>query len=303
MRQAADQALPPIPIAGDPDESAPPPSRWRDLTGQLLASKVTIAGLGTIAVLLLTAAIAPLVSPYDPLEQSILSASQGPSWEHWLGTDNLGRDVLSRVLYGGRVSLMLGIVAPLLAGVAGSLVGTVAGYFGGRIDRVIAQITDLFMSFPTLLLGIMIAAALGPGFINVILAISVALFPRFVRLARASAMSVRAEPYVEASIAIGQTHPRIIWRHVLPNISGPLVVMGTLWVATAIRLEATLSFLGLGTQPPSPSWGNMVRDGMQSLLGSPSPTISAGLAITLSVLAFNMVGDAIRDALDPETQL
>jgi peptide/nickel transport system permease protein len=290
-------------MAGDPDESAPAPSRWRDLTAELLASKVTVAGLGTIAVLLLIAAIAPLVSPYDPVEQSILSASQGPSWEHWLGTDNLGRDVFSRVLYGARVSLTLGILAPLLAGVAGSLVGTVAGYFGGRVDRVIVQTADLFMSFPTLLLGIMIAAALGPGFVNVILAISVALFPRFVRLARASAMSVRAEPYVEASIAIGQTHPRIIWRHVLPNISGPMVVMGTLWVATAIRLEATLSFLGLGTQPPSPSWGNMVRDGMQSLLGSPLPTISAGLAITLSVLAFNMVGDAIRDALDPETQV
>ncbi len=289
--------------AEDLEDLASPPSPWRDLGGQLFASKVTVVGLATIGVLLVIAAMAPLISPYDPIEQSILSASEGPSAEHWLGTDNLGRDILSRVLYGARVSLTLGIVAPVLAGVAGCLVGTAGGYFGGRVDRMIAQITDLFMSFPVLLLGVMIAAALGPGFANVILAISVALFPRFVRLARASAMSVRSEPYVEASIAIGLTHRRIIWRHVLPNISGPLVVMGTLWIATAIRLEATLSFLGLGAQPPSPSWGNIVRDGMQSLLGSPWPAISAGLAITLSVLAFNMVGDAIRDALDPETQI
>lgn len=272
------------------------------LARQLLGNRVTATGLGLITLFLLIALLAPLIAPYDPLDQDVFNANGGPAADHWLGTDQYGRDVLSRVIYGTRVSLLLGIIAPLIAGVLGTAVGTASGYFGGLLDRFIVRVTDMFMSFPTVLLGILIAAALGPGFTNVIIAISVALFPRFVRLARASTMSVRTEPYVEASIAAGLRHHVIMARHIVPNISGPIIVMSTLWVATAIRLEATLSFLGLGTQPPSPSWGNMVRDGMDNLLGSPYPTIFAGLAITLSVFAFNMVGDAIRDALDPEIQ-
>jgi peptide/nickel transport system permease protein len=270
------------------------------LLTRLVGSRVTAVGLALIGALVVVALAAPLVAPYDPLEQDVFNASRDPTAGHWFGTDQFGRDVLSRVIYGTRISLLLGITAPLLAGLAGTAAGTLAGYFGRWLDRVVARVTDLFMSFPTLLLGVMIAAALGPGYRNVIIAISVALFPRFVRLARASTLSVRAEPYVEASVAAGQGALAIVARHVLPNILGPLVVMATLWIATAIRLEASLSFLGLGTQPPSPSWGNMVRDGMNNLLGSPWPTVFAGLAITVSVLAFNMVGDALRDALDPE---
>lgn len=283
-------------------DEEPIAERRPPLIKQLLSNRVTATGIGFIVFFLIIAALAPLIAPYDPLDQDIFNANAEPSAGHWLGTDQYGRDTLSRVIFGTRVSLLLGIIAPLLAGVIGTLLGTAAGYFRGGFDRLVQRITDLFMSFPTLLLGILIAAALGPGFTNVIVAISIALLPRFVRLARASTMSVRNEPYIEASVAAGQRHGVIILRHVLPNISGPIVVMSTLWVATAIRLEATLSFLGLGTQPPSPSWGNMVRDGMDNLLGSPYPTIFAGLAITVSVLAFNMVGDAVRDALDPETQ-
>lgn len=274
------------------------PSLWR----QLISNRVTATGLALIAFFLLIAALAPVIAPYDPLDQDVFNSNSAPSAEHWLGTDQYGRDVLARILHGTRISLTLGILAPVIAGAVGTVVGVIAGYFGGWVDRLVQRITDLFMSFPTLLLGILVAATLGPGFTNVVVAISFALFPRFVRLARASTMGVRNEPYVEASIAAGQRHWAIMARHILPNISGPIVVMSTLWIATAIRLEATLSFLSLGAQPPAPSWGNMVRDGMDNLLGSPYPTVFAGLAITLSVLAFNMVGDAIRDALDPETQ-
>ena len=291
-------------IASASVEMAESRSRWLIFGEQLMKSKVTVAGLAMILFFLLIGLLAPWISPYDHLEQDVFNSNLPPfSGGHIFGTDQFGRDVLSRIIFGTRVSLLLGIASPVLAGLTGTLTGAIAGYFGGWLDRVIMRITDMLMSFPTVLMGVMVAAALGPGFRNVVLAISVALFPRFVRLARASSLSVRGEPYIEASVAAGQSRLVILVKHVLPNISGPIVVMSTLWVATAIRLEATLSFLGLGTQPPSPSWGNMIREGMNNLLGSPWPTVIAGLCIMLAVLAFNMVGDAIRDALDPETQI
>ena len=177
-----------------------------------------------------------------------------------------------------------------------------AGYFGGWTDRLLSRFSDLLMSFPSLLLGVMIAAALGPGFRTAIVAIAIALFPRFVRLARAATQVVRREPFIDASIASGRGPFGIMARHVLPNIAGPLIVALSLWIATAIRLEAALSFLGLGTQPPAPSWGNMIREGMGDLVGDPWPAAFAGAAITVAVLAFNMVGDALRDLLDPELE-
>jgi peptide/nickel transport system permease protein len=275
--------------------------RWRALR-RFTASKVTLAGVALLAALLIVTALAPAIAPYDPAVQDIASANEAPSASHVLGTDQFGRDVFSRILWGTRISLAVGLFGAISAGIAGSVVGSMAGYVGGRLDRVVMRVSDLIMSFPTLLLGVMIAAALGPGVANVVLAISIALFPRFVRLARASSLSVRTETYVEAAAAIGQSHAAIVRRHILPNIAGALVVASTLWIGTAIRLEASLSFLGLGTQPPAPSWGNMIRDGMNALLGSPWPTVFAGLAIIVSILAFNMVGDALRDALDPEIQ-
>lgn len=263
---------------------------------------MTLTGVALLIALLIVTALAPAIAPYDPVVQDIVSANEAPSASHVLGTDQFGRDVFSRILWGTRISLAVGLFGAISAGIAGSLVGSMAGYVGGRLDRVAMRVSDLVMSFPTLLLGVMIAAALGPGVANVVLAISIALFPRFVRLARASSLSVRTETYVEAAAAIGQSHAAIVRRHILPNIAGTLVVASTLWIGTAIRLEASLSFLGLGTQPPAPSWGNMIRDGMNALLGSPWPTVFAGLAIIVSILAFNMVGDALRDALDPEIQ-
>lgn len=263
-------------------------------------NKVTAAGVGLSVVLIALAVISPWIVPHDPLEQSFLDAGQGPSAAYWFGTDSFGRDVFSRVLLGGRVSLAIGIFAPALSATFGVWVGMVAGYFGGWTDRLLSRLSDLLMSFPSLLLGVMVAAALGPSFQSAVIAIAVALFPRFVRLARSATQVVRREPFIDASIAAGRGPLSIMLRHVLPNIAGPLVVALSLWIATAIRLEAALSFLGLGAQPPTPSWGNMIRDGMNDLVGDPWPAAFAGAAITLAVLAFNMVGDALRDMLDPE---
>jgi peptide/nickel transport system permease protein len=275
-------------------------TRRSTVLAYVAGNRIASIGALLVCVLALVAVTGPWIVPQDPLEQSFLTASQGPSAEHWLGTDSFGRDVLSRVLLGTRASLSIGVTAPALAALFGTWAGMLAGYFGGWTDRLLSRFSDLLMSFPSLLLGVMIAAALGPGFRTAIVAIAIALFPRFVRLARSATQVVRREPFIDASIASGRGPLAVMARHVLPNIAGPLVVALSLWIATAIRLEAALSFLGLGTQPPAPSWGNMIREGMGDLVGDPWPAAFAGAAITLAVLAFNMVGDALRDMLDPE---
>ena len=274
--------------------------RRSPIVAYLAGNKLTAAGGSLCILLILLAVVSPWVVPYDPLEQSFMTANQGPSAVHWFGTDAFGRDVFSRVLVGGQVSLSIGICAPILSALFGVWVGMIAGYMGGWTDRLLSRFSDLLMSFPSLLLGVMVAAALGPSFQSAVIAIAVALFPRFVRLSRSATQVLRREPFIDASIAAGRGTLSIMLRHVLPNISGPLVVALSLWIATAIRLEAALSFLGLGAQPPAPSWGNMIRDGMSDLVGDPWPAAFAGAAITLAVLAFNMVGDALRDILDPE---
>lgn len=268
----------------------------------LAVNKLTLAGALIVGFLVILAIVAPWIVPQDPLEQSFLSASQGPSGAHWFGTDSFGRDVFSRVILGTRASLAVGISGPLIAALAGTWCGMLAGWFGGWTDRLLSRFSDLLMSFPTLLLGVMIAAALGPGFRTTIIAIAVALFPRFVRLARSATQVVRREPFIDASIAAGRGPAAVMLHHVAPNIAGSLIVALSLWVATAIRLEAALSFLGLGTQPPAPSWGNMIRDGMSDLVGDPWPAAFGGVAITIAVLGFNMLGDALRDMLDPELE-
>jgi peptide/nickel transport system permease protein len=224
-----------------------------------------------------------------------------PSSQNWLGTDQFGRDVLSRIIYGSRNSLLFGLISPLAAAITGTTIGVVAGYFGGIVDRVISRVVDLLLAFPELLLAIMIASVLGGGFWNVIIVITIAFVPGFARVARAQTLSVKQEPYVEAAISMGVSTPFIIFRHIIPNIMAPIVVLMMLWVASAIRLEASLSFLGIGTQPPNPSWGNIIRDGLNNIFGSSWPIIGAGAAITLVVLSLNLIGDAVRDAIDPST--
>lgn len=280
--------------------AAADPQRGRARRVPLTANRVTVFCLGVIAALALVAVFAPDIAPYDPVAQSLSSANLDPSPAHWLGTDQFGRDILSRIIFGTRASLLLGLVSPAVAAVCGSLLGVAAGYFGGLTDRLIGRVTDLLLAFPALLIGIMVAGALGPGFWELVAALAVSFAPRFARIARSSTQSIRAETFVEAAVATGVGPLRIVSRHILPNIAGPIVVVLTLWVATAIRLEATLSFLGLGTQAPKPSWGNIIRDGLDNLFGSPWPIVSAGAAITVTALAFSLIGDAVRDALDPE---
>ncbi len=276
--------------------------RLADAFRHILYGRISTSfALVVVVVFIFVAAFAPWLAPYDPLAQSILAINQNPSAAHWLGTDQFGRDVLSRMIYGSRNSLIFGFISPVLAAIFGTLLGVTAGYFGGIADRVISRLIDLLLAFPELLLAIIIAAVLGGGFWNIIAVITVAFIPGFARVARASTLAVKQEPYVEAAVAVGVRTPTIIFRHIIPNIAAPIVVLMTLWVASAIRLEASLSFLGIGTQPPNPSWGNIIRDGLNNLFGSPWPIIGAGIAITLVVLSFNLIGDAVRDVLDPET--
>lgn len=261
---------------------------------------VTLVAACVILIFIGVAIFAPLIAPYDPLAQSYLRINTYPSAENWLGTDQFGRDVLTRLIYGSRNSLMFGITAPFLAAIIGTTLGVTAGYFGGLVDRLVTRLIDLLLAFPELLLAIIIAAALGGGFWNIIVVLTIAFVPGFARVARASTLAVKQEPYVEAAISVGVRTPIIIVRHIVPNIAAPIVVLMTLWVASAIRLEAALSFLGIGTRPPHPSWGNIIRDGLNNIFGSPWPIIGAGLAITMVVLSFNLIGDAVRDVLDPE---
>ena len=285
------------------DIAGPVPAGPRrfDTLRTIFKRPATVIAAIVILIFMMVAALAPMLSPYDPLAQSLLKINRLPSWENWLGTDQFGRDVMSRMIYGSRNSMLFGLISPFLAAILGTILGVVAGYFGGVVDRVISRLIDLLLSVPELLLAILIAAVLGGGFWNIIAVITVAFIPGFARVARAQTLSIKQEPYVEAAIAVGVRTPVIIFRHIVPNILAPIIALMTLWVASAIRIEASLSFLGIGTQAPNPSWGNIIRDGLNSLFGSPWPIIGAGAAITIVVLAFNLVGDAVRDALDPST--
>lgn len=300
MTTETDPSKGPLGFAEVLEPVAPPVSTFTTLRQVIFDRPATIAGLVVVILFILVAIFAPLIAPYDPLTQSILQVNKRPSAEHLLGTDGFGRDVVSRLVYGSRNSLIFGFVSPVLAAIFGTILGVTAGYFGGVVDRVISRVIDLLLAFPELLLAILIAAVLGGGFWNIVAVLTVAFTPGFARVARASTLSVKQEPYIEAAIAVGVRTPMLIIRHVIPNIAAPVVVLVTLWIASAIRLEASLSFLGIGTQPPNPSWGNIIRDGLNNLFGSPWPIIGAGLLITLVVLSFNLIGDALRDVLDPE---
>lgn len=279
---------------------APEPGFWDPVRHVLLDRWSTRIAFLVVILFILAAAFAPWLAPYGPLTQSIISINKLPSWDHWLGTDQFGRDVLSRMIHGSRNSLIFGLLAPIFAAFFGTVMGVTAGYFGGWADRVISRLVDLLMAFPELLLAILIAAALGGSFWNIIVVLTVAFTPGFARVARASTLAVKQEPYVEAAIAAGVRTPLIIFRHIVPNIMAPIVVLMTLWSASSIRIEATLSFLGIGTQPPNPSWGNIIRDGLTNMFATQWPIVAGGMAITIVVLAISIIGDSVRDVLDPE---
>jgi len=279
-----------------PAETSTRRYRWRRLRRRLAQDPTATAGVLLFLVLVTLSIFAPMVTPYPPTDQSP-SRLAGPSAEHWLGTDNFGRDVLSRIVFGSRISLVTSLASIAVAGFLGSLVGLWAAELGGRFDRLVSRLADGVLAFPSVLIGTLVLVIFGPGTGNVVIALSIAFFPRFVRLARGDALAVRDAPFIEAARALGTSRVRIVMRHILPNVLSPIATMATLWAAAAIRIEATLSFLGLGAQPPTPSWGLMLRDGMDAILFAPGLAIFPGLAVFLTVLSLNMIGDGVRDAL------
>jgi len=269
---------------------------------RLLRRKGAVFGLLVIALLVVLAVLAPVISPYDPTVQTWSAVRKAPSVLHWFGTDDVGRDVLARVLYGARASLMAGAISVAIALLVGIPVGLIAGYAGGFVDALFGRITDAMLACPFLILAIALAAFLGPSLTNAMIAIGITTTPIFIRLTRAQVMAVKVEDYVEAARSIGNPHWRIALVHILPNILPALLVQATLSIAAAIIAEASLSFLGLGQQPPAPSWGSMLNAAQRFLVNAPWMAVWPGLAIFLTVLSFNLVGDGLRDALDPRTR-
>ncbi len=271
----------------------------RRLWKTFLRNRAAVFGLLLAVLVTVLSVAAPLLTSYDPLIQDARSRLQAPSETHLLGRDPFGRDVFSRVLYAGRISLLVGVCSVLLGGVIGSALGLVAGYTGGRVENLIMRFVDILMAFPSLLLGLMVLAVLGNGLFKMILAIGIMLSPAFARVLHGAALSLKKREFVEGARSVGAGPIRIVALHILPNVMGEVVVLGSLWTASAIRTEANLSFIGLGVSPPTPTWGNMIREGTPHLLNAPWLSIFPGIAILLAVLGFNLLGDGLRDVLDP----
>jgi peptide/nickel transport system permease protein len=293
-----DAALATVPLAAAETLESPARRAWR----RLIRRKGAVLGLAVITMFALMAAFAALIVPYDPIATSWSLVRKAPSAQHWFGTDELGRDVLARVVFGARASLLAGVISVGIALTIGVPLGLLAGYRGGFIDALISRITDAMLACPFLILAIALAAFLGPSLGNAMIAIGISATPIFIRLTRGQVLSVKVEDYIEAARAMGNPRWRIALVHILPNILPALLVQATLSIAAAIIAEAALSFLGLGQQPPAPSWGSMLNASQRFLTSAPWMAIWPGLAIFLVVLSFNLVGDGLRDALDPKAR-
>ncbi len=277
-------------------------SEWRRGLRTLTRNRLAIAGLVMSVLIVLVAIFARFIAPYDPIANNARAALQRPSAYYYFGTDRFGRDIFSRVIFASRVSLLVALTSTALAACFGVALGLLGGYFGGWVDAVTGRIMDILFSFPALLLAIAIAAMLGPSVRNSVIAIAVVYAPLFGRVVRGSTLAERHKEYIEAARVLGTPTYRIILRHVLPNVLSPLIVQATITFSAAILTEAYLSFLGLGTQPPQPSWGTMLQDGRNFLQNAPWISIFPGIAIMLAVLSFNILGDGIRDVLDPRAR-
>lgn len=263
-------------------------------------NKTSWVGLFLLFLLLLVALLAPILAPYNPVEQNIIQRLQPPSSQYLLGTDYYGRDVLSRIIWGCRVSFAIGSISVVIAMFFGTIFGSFAGYKGGYIDNFIMGTMDVLMSIPILLMGLLIVAILGPSKMNLIIALALTMIPRFARIARAPTIAAKNKVYVEACRAMGFSDMRILVVHIFPNILGDLMVMGSMWMATAVRTEAALSFIGLGVNPPTATLGGMIREGFKDILSAPWASLYPGLVILLIVFSANLLGDGLRDALDPK---
>jgi len=273
--------------------------RTREAWRVLSRNPLSLVGLPIAVFMIVVAILAPVISPYPYEEMDLANRTQGPSRAHLLGTDRFGRDILSRMIWGARASLSVGAAGIGIAMTVGTAIGMLSGFFGGWLDEAVMRVMDIILSFPYIVLAVALIAMVGPSLRNVIVVIAITRTPRFARLARASALALKEVEFVTAARAIGQTNWGIIYRHILANSLTPIVVMGSLTTATAILTEASLSFLGLGIQPPMPSWGNMIADGRGFLMDAPWIATFPGLAISLTILGFNLFGDGLRDILDP----
>lgn len=279
-----------------------PESRFRAMWDTFKKNKAALFGLLVIIFLVIIAIIGPFITPYEPNKQIMADANQTPSAAHWFGTDNLGRDIFSRIIVGTRVSLFVGIAAVAFSLIIGTVLGSVAGYFGGKLDAVIMRVMDIMLSIPSILLAITLMAALGKGIDKAIIAIGVVSIPEYARIIRSAILSAKENDYVAAAKVIGNSDTRIIFHHILPNVVSSIVVRATLGISGAILDTAALGFLGLGVQPPTAEWGDMLGRVRSMILVYPHMLIFPGLAITLAVLAFNLFGDGLRDALDPKSR-
>ena len=276
------------------------PSTFQVVLNQLKKNRRAKVGLYIIILILIVAIGAPLLSPAHPENINLGASLQAPSFQHWLGTDKLGRDILSRIIYGSRVSLIVGVVAVGISGIIGIILGAIAGYFGKWADHVIMRLVDILLAFPSILLAITLVAVLGASLWNVMLAIGLVSWVGYARVVRGEFLSKRNQEFVLAAKTSGASYFRIIFRHMLPNSMAPIIVMATLGMAGAIITESSLSFLGLGVQPPTPSWGQMLSDGRTIMRQAWWVSTFPGLAIMITVLAFNLLGDGLRDAMDPK---
>ncbi|QHA90421.1 nickel transporter permease [Bacillus sp. N1-1] len=285
-------------VQKQPDEEVLSP--WREAWKGFRRNKLAMVGMGIVLFFILLAIFAGVIAPEGINEQKLGERLQSPSASHWFGTDDFGRDILSRIIYGARISLWVGFFAVLGSAAVGSLLGMVAGYYGKLVDTIISRIFDIMLAFPSILLAIAVVAVLGPSLRNALIAIAIINIPNFGRLVRSRVLSVKQEEYVMAARAVGMKDSRIIFHHVLPNSLAPIIVQGTLAIATAILEAAALSFLGLGAQAPQPEWGKMLADSRSYIIQAPWTVFFPGLAIMLTVLGFNLLGDGLRDALDPK---
>jgi peptide/nickel transport system permease protein len=281
-----------------------PASLWSHLVNFARKRTLGFAGGVVVVLMLLVAALAAFVAPYDPLETSFLDQLKPPSSEHWLGTDPFGRDVLSRLIYGSRTALLVGFSASIVGCSLGAILGLIGAYYGGKTDLLIERLMDVIISFPLIVLAVAVVAALGPGIGNLIVAITIPIIPRVARVIRSSGLTLREMQYVEAARCIGVGNMRIVFRHLMPNVVAPYLILLTAFLGQAILLESSLSFLGLGVAEPTPAWGLMLRGaGVQFLEQAPWLAIAPGVAISAAVFAFNLLGDSLRDALDPRLRV
>ena len=285
----------PAPVAARTGTLASVRRWWR----RFARNRGAVFGLGVLVAILIMTVFAPVLSPYDPIVQGVGPANATPSWEHWAGTDSFGRDMLSRIIYGSRIALIVGVLSVLLAMVIGVVLGLIAGYYGGWLDALIMRVMDGLFAFPIIILAIAMMAVMGFGVKNVIIAVAVGFIAPFARVTRGDVLAVKQEPYIEAARLAGVSGPAIIARHVLPNVLAPIIVQAALRVSGAIITESGLSFLGLGPPPPTPVWGSMIAEGRNFIVMAPHISTFPGIALMVTIVGLNLLGDGLRDTLDP----